>query len=134
VSEHSSHIEVKRGSERSFGVVFAIVFLLLAFWPLLSGGKPRLIPLFIALVLLLIAFAAPKLLALPNKLWFKLGMLLGAIIAPIVMGLVYVTTVLPTGLWVRLMGKDPLRTKLDPAASSYWIERTEKPQPMKNQF
>jgi hypothetical protein len=110
------------------------VFLLLAFWPLLSGGNPRLIPLFIALVLLLIAFAAPKLLALPNRLWFKLGMLLGAIIAPIVMGLVYITTVRPTGLWVRLTGKDPLRTKLDPAASSYWIERTEKPQPMKNQF
>lgn len=134
MSEHSSHIEVKQGSERSFGVVFAIVFLLLALWPMLAGGNPRLIPLIIAAALLLTALAAPKLLALPNTLWFKLGMVLGAIIAPLVMGLVYVTTVMPTGLWVRLRGKDLLKQKLDHSAESYWVERTDKPQPMKNQF
>ena len=76
----------------------------------------------------------PRVLILPNKIWFKFGMLLGSIIAPIVMALVYFITVLPTGFIMHLLGKDLLKQKLDKSAKSYWIERTEPIGSMKNQF
>ena len=82
----------------------------------------------------MLAFAAPKTLILPNKLWFKFGMLLGSFVAPIVMALVYFATVLPTGLIMRLLGKDLLKKRLDKNAKTYWIERSEPMGSMKNQF
>ena len=77
---------------------------------------------------------APNVLALPNKLWFKLGLALGAIVAPVVMALVYFTTVVPIGLIMRLMGKDMLRQKLDKNAKSYWIVRDLPMGSMRDQF
>ena len=71
---------------------------------------------------------------LPNKLWLKFGLLLGSIVAPIVMSFVYFVTVVPTGLIMRLLGKDLLTQKLDKNAKSYWIERSEPMGSMKNQF
>jgi len=88
----------------------------------------------VSAVFLLLAFVAPQVLELPNKLWFKFGILLGSIIAPVVMALVYFSTVLPTGLIMRLLGKDILKQKLDKNAKSYWIERSEPIGSMKNQF
>jgi len=82
----------------------------------------------------LLAFLAPKILVLPNKLWFKFGLLIGSIVAPIVMALVYFFTVLPTGLIMRLLGKDLLKQKLDKNAKSYWVKRSEPMGSMKNQF
>jgi hypothetical protein len=82
----------------------------------------------------LLAYLAPMILNLPNKLWFKFGMLLGSIVAPIIMALVYVIPVLPTGLIMRLLGKDILMQKLDKNAKSYWIKRSEQLSSMKNQF
>ena len=134
MSDHISHIEVRQGSERGFGIVFAVVFGLFGIWPVLSAEPPRLVLIFVAALFLLLAFLAPKLLRIPNKLWLKLGMLIGAVVAPIVMGLVYFVAVLPTGLWIRLRGKDLLSVKIDKSAKSYWIERTEKMQSMRNQF
>ncbi len=134
MSEHSSHFEVKQGSERSFGVVFTVVFAVFGLWPLLSGGSPRIVLLSLGAVFLVLAFLAPRVLEVPNRLWFKLGMLLGAIVAPIVMALVYFIAVVPMGLWVRARGKDLLNIKLDKSAKSYWIERTDRMQSMKNQF
>ena len=134
MSEHSSHFEVKQGSERSFGVVFTVVFAVFGLWPLLSGGSPRIVLLSLGAVFLVLAFLAPRVLEVPNRLWFKLGMLLGAIVAPIVMALVYFIAVVPMGLWVRARGKDLLSMKLDKSAKSYWIERTDRMQSMKNQF
>ena len=121
-------------SEKSFGNVFAVVFFLIAFYPLLDGGDPQLWAVGVAFLLAAVAYLAPRLLALPNKLWFKLGMALGAVIAPIVMGLVYFTTVVPVGLVMRLMGKDLLQQKLDAEAKSYWIERKQPVGSMKDQF
>jgi len=83
---------------------------------------------------LLLAFVAPKVLTRPNRLWFKFGILLGSVIAPVVMTLVYFATVLPIGLIMRLLGKDLLKQKLDKNAKSYWIERKEPMGSMKNQF
>jgi ABC-type Fe3+-siderophore transport system permease subunit len=89
LSEFESHVEINMGSEKGFGVVFAIVFFLIGLYPLLHGGPVRLWALVAACILLALAFLAPKTLSVPNKLWFKLGMALGAIVAPIVMALVY---------------------------------------------
>ena len=87
-----------------------------------------------SVIFLLLAYIAPKTLSILNKLWFKFGMLLGSIIAPIVMMLVYFVAVLPTGLIARFLSKDLLRQKLDKNAKSYWIERTKPMGSMKNQF
>lgn len=137
MSDNASHHEVKPGSERSFGVVFALVFIIIALWPLLSSGSVRLWPLLVAGILLVLAFFAPRSLAALNILWFKFGMLLGRIIAPIVITLLYTLTVIPTGLIMRLLKKDILCIKMDKSAKSYWIDRTETDHPMgsmKKQF
>lgn len=94
----------------------------------------RLIPMVIAGVILALTVFAPATLKVPNRLWFKLGMLLGAIVAPIVMFLVFVTTFVPFGLVTRLLGKDLLSQKLDSSSDSYWIVREVQPGSMKQQF
>ena len=121
-------------SEKSFGIVFSIVFLIVALYPLIGSESMRVWALAISAVFLLLALMAPNTLSLPNKLWFKFGILLGSIIAPIVMALVYFLTVLPTGLIMRFLGRDLLRQKLDKNVKSYWIERSDSMGSMKNQF
>jgi hypothetical protein len=134
MSETTSHVVAEQGSEKSFGIVFSIVFLIVALYPLTNSEDIRLWAIIVSAIFLLLAFVAPQVLALPNKLWFKFGILLGSIIAPIVMALVYFVTVLPTGLIMRLLGKDLLKQKLDKNTKSYWIERSEPMGSMKNQF
>lgn len=132
--EHKSKIDVRLGSEKNFGIVFAVVFAAIGLWPLVDGNDVRTWWLVAASAMLILAFAFPKVLEWPNKLWFKFGMLLGAVIAPIVMALVYITTVMPIGLILRVFGKDPLRRRIEPERASYWIERSDPPQSMKQQF
>ena len=103
MSEFVGHTVVEHGSERSFGIVFSMFFLIVGLYPLLDGDGLRLWSLIVAFIFLILAYLAPKALSIPNKLWFKLGMLLGAIVAPIVMALVYFVTVLPTGLIMRVL-------------------------------
>ena len=134
MSELTTHVETECGSEKSFGIVFSIVLLAIALYPLFSSENIRLWSLVVAVIFFLLAFLYPKILSVPNKIWFKFGLLLGAIIAPIVMALVYFTTVLPIGLGMKLFGKDPLRRKLDKNTKSYWIERDQPVGSMKNQF
>ena len=130
----SIHNIVKQPSPKSFGIVFSIVFLIVSLYPLINSEGIRAWALVVSAVFLLLVFVAPNALLLPNKLWFKFGILLGSIIAPIVMALVYFLTVLPTGLIMRLLGKDLLKQELDKNAKSYWIERSEPMGSMKNQF
>jgi len=134
MSEYKQYIEVESGSEKNFGIVFAIVFLLISLYPLVDNKDVHLWSLIISLIFFLLAYVAPKVLSVPNKLWFKLGMALGAVVAPVVMALVYFSTVVPIGLIMRLMGKDLLRQKLDKNTKSYWIERNEPMGSMKDQF
>ena len=135
MTEISRHVSTEQSSEKSFGVVFSIVFLIVSlFPPLINSEGLRIWALVVSIIFFLLAFLAPKILVLPNKLWFKFGLLLGSIIAPIVMTLVYFVTVLPTGLIMRLLGKDLLKQKLDKNAKTYWIERKEPMGSMKNQF
>jgi len=124
----------QQSSPKSFGIVFSIVFLIVSLYPLTNSEELYVWALIVSAIFSLLAFAAPQVLDIPNKLWFKFGILLGSIIAPIVMALVYFLTVLPTGLIMRLLGKDLLKQKLDKNAKSYWIERSEPIGSMKNQF
>lgn len=134
MSDHHSNTEIQIGSERGFGLVFAAVFLLIGLWPLLGGRDPRWVVLGFAAIFAAIAMLMPSLLRVPNRLWFKLGLLLGAIVAPIVMALVYLFAFVPIGAIMRAAGKDPLDTRLEPAAESYWIKRDEQPKTMKFQY
>ena len=129
--------EVKSSSDRSFGVVFTLVFAVIGLWPSMGSGDLRLWSLGAAGILLIIALAQPIWLAPANRLWTRFGLLLHRITNPIIMGLVFFLAVTPTALILRMMGKDPLRRKIDRTASSYWIDR-EPPGPapdsMTNQF
>ena len=134
MSESTNHIPIEQSSPKSFGIVFSIVFLIVALYPLINSEGLRIWALVVSIIFFLLAFLAPKILVLPNKLWFKFGLLIGSIVAPIVMAFVYFVTVLPTGLIMRLLGKDLLKQKLDKNAKSYWVKRSEPMGSMKNQF
>ena len=134
MSEYQSNFSVKISSEKSFGIVFAIFFLFLGLLPLIDGNKPRIWTLGISIFFLFLAFLAPQTLKIPNKIWFKFGIFLGGIIAPICMAIIFATTIVPIGLTLRLFGKDLLRFKLNPSAKSYWIKRIDDPQSMRYQF
>ena len=128
---------VKTSSDRSFGVVFTVVFLIIGLWPLLSGATPRLWALAVAAGFLAAALIRPSVLAPLNRLWTKFGLLLHKITNPIIMGLVFFLAVTPTALIMMALGKDPLRRKIDKNATSYWIRRDPPgpaPESMKNQF
>ena len=127
--------KVKIGSNRSFGFVFFIVFFIVAFWNFRGElSQIRTIPLYISLVFLILGLINSKLLTPLNKLWFKFGMLLGAIIAPFVMMLVFFIVVTPIGLIMKLIGKDLLNKKINKNVKSYWISRKDPMGTMKNQF
>ncbi len=130
--------KVETGSDRSFGIVFAVVFAIIGLWPVVFGDAgPRWWAMIIAAIFALIAMFRPSLLARANILWAGLGILIGKFVTPIVMVLLYFTTVTPVGLLMRMFKKDPLNIQFDSQASSYWIER-DPPGPdaesMRNQF
>lgn len=118
-----SHLPTAMGSERSFGYVVGGVLLVIALWPLYAGEGPRLWALIPALPLIALAAIRPALLAPLNKLWFKFGLLLGRIISPIVLGIVYFLWITPIALVMRLAGKKFLMLGFEPQAKSYWINR-----------
>jgi hypothetical protein len=134
MSKIDSHFSIEQSSEKSFGIVFGIVFLLVATYPLINSEDLHIWALIISIVFLLLAFLATSVLIIPNKLWFKFGLLIGSVVAPIVLTLIYFITVMPTGIIMRFLGKDLLKQKLDKNAKSYWIERKEPVGSMKNQF
>ena len=134
MADHTSNVDIRMDSERNFGIVFAVVFMVAFLWPMLGGGGPWWWFLPVSLLCLGLAFLRPQALRLPNRLWFRIGLVLGAITAPIVMLLVYLTTFLPIGAALRLLGKDPLAKRFDRGAQSYWVVRTDPPQSMKSQF
>ena len=131
------HGEEPHASERNLGVTFAVVLALVAALKFYRGTDTALYWLAAAAVFLLCAYFWTAPLRPLNLVWHKLGLLLFAVVSPIVMGVVFYTTVVPIGLLMRRFGKDPLRLKIDPGARSYWIER-DPPGPagaqMKNQF
>ena len=125
--------DVKIGSNRSFGIVFFIVFLLISIYPLLNNESIRFWSLTISLIFLILGIFNSKFLTQLNKIWFKFGILLGKIISPLVMGFIFFFVVTPIGLLMKLLKKDLLNLKYS-KDKSYWIEKTEPKSKMKNQF
>tara|TARA_B100000287_G_scaffold276414_1_gene260374 strand:+ start:675 stop:1067 length:393 start_codon:yes stop_codon:yes gene_type:complete len=125
---------IKIGSNRSFGIVFFIVFLIISLFPLIKGNDLRIWSLLISLMFLVLGLMNSSILGPLNKLWFKFGLLLGSFISPIVMGFVFFLVVTPIGLFMRLLGKDLLNLKKKNNLRSYWIEKTGPKSKMKNQF
>jgi hypothetical protein len=119
----SSHRKIKAGSDRSFGITFAVVLCVVALWPVWSGGTIRLWPLVAAVAFAAVAFAAPSQLAPLNRCWFLLGQALHRVVNPLLMALIYFGSVVPTGLILKMRGKDPLRLRRDRDAVSYWVPR-----------
>ena len=125
--------DIKIGSNRSFGIVFFVVFLIIATYPLINGDELRLWSLIISIVFLFLGLVNSKILNPLNRLWFKFGIFLGKIISPLVMGIIFFLVVTPIGLLMRLLNKDLLNLRFN-NNSSYWIEKTEPKSKMKNQF
>ena len=132
--ENKSHIELKKSTERTFGLFFAAIFMIICLYPILQGENIRLWALLISIILCLLGYFSPKVFIIPNKLWIKLGMLLGAIVSPIIMGIIFIFVVTPTGIIMRLIGKDILNQKIKKSTKSYWIKRRESFDSIKNQF
>ena len=125
--------EIKISSNRSFGIVFFIVFLLIGTYPLLNNDHVRIWSLIISIVFLILGLLNSKILFPLNKIWFKFGILLGKVISPLIMGLIFFVVVTPIGLLMRLFNKDLLNLKFN-KSKSYWIEKSEPKSKMKNQF
>ena len=125
--------EIKTSSNRSFGIVFFIVFLLIALYPLLKGNDLRIWSLLISFIFLALGLINSKILTPLNKLWFKFGLLLGRFISPLVMGIIFFIVVTPTGIIMRLFKKDLLNLKYN-KKETYWINKSGPKSKMKNQF
>ena len=121
-------------SNPNFGVVFFIVFLVLGFWPAKSGGEINIFLILISFIFLFLAITKSKLLTPLNKLWFKFGVKLGAIIAPIVMIVVFFLVVTPIGIIMKIFGKDLINKKINKDTKTYWINRKKSTSSMKRQF
>ena len=125
--------KIKLPSNRNFGIVFSIVFLIIAIWPILNQNEIRIWSMIISLIFLILGLINSKFLSPLNKAWFKFGLILGSVIAPVVMGIVYFLVVTPTGLIMKALGKDILGLKRN-KKNTYWLEKDNSNNNLKNQF
>ena len=125
--------EIKIGSNRSFGIVFFTVFLIIATYPLINNEEIRIWSLILSLVFLILGLLNSKILYPLNKIWFRIGLLLGRIVSPLVMIIIFFLVVTPISLLMRILDKDLLNLKFN-KSKSYWIEKDEQKSKMKNQF
>tara|TARA_B100000575_G_C22853437_1_gene499197 strand:+ start:305 stop:688 length:384 start_codon:yes stop_codon:yes gene_type:complete len=125
--------DIKISSNRSFGIVFFVVFILIALYPLIHNEEIRIWSLIISSIFLILGLINSRILNPLNKLWFKFGILLGKIVSPIIMGIIFFLVVTPIGFIMRILGKDLLNLKFN-RNKSYWIEKNGSKSKMKNQF
>ena len=130
----TSNSKIKISSNRSFGLVFFVIFLIVALWPLKYEEDIRLWSLVLSIIFFILGIFNSKLLTPLNKLWFKFGILLGSIVSPLIMGLVYFFVVTPIGVFMRFLGKDLLKMSKVKSTSTYWIKRDKQQSTMKKQF
>ena len=123
----------KLPSNRNFGIVFFVVFLVISLYPLTFSGGVAKWSLAVSIVFLVLGLINSKILTPLNKVWFKFGLFLGKIVSPLVMGMIFFLVVTPTGIFMRLIGKDLLNLKIK-NNETYWINRTDPKSKMKNQF
>ena len=124
----------KLPSNRNFGLVFFIFFLIIGLWPLLGTNEIRYWSIFFSIIFFLLGITNSKLLNPLNKIWFNFGILLGKMISPLVMGIIFFLVVTPIGVIMRVFGKDILSLKYNKKNKSYWIEKNGPKSKMKNQF
>ena len=124
----------KISSNRSFGILFFIVFFITSLWPLISRGDIIYWALIASLIFLVLGVLNSKFLTPLNKLWIKFGIFLGAIASPIVMGIIYFIVLTPIGALMRFLGKDLLRINKSKSLTTYWINRDKQKNTMKKQF
>ena len=127
------HKNIEISSNRSFGLVFFVVFFVISLWPILSENEIRIWSLILSVVFLILGILNSKMLAPLNKVWFRFGIFLGNFIAPIVMGIVFFLVVTPTGILAKLFKKDLINLKKN-NDKTYWVEKKETISNMKNQF
>ena len=125
--------KIKPGSNKSFGIVFFIVFFIIALYPLIYKEELRIWSLVVSIIFLILGLINSKILSPLNKIWFKFGLFLGRIISPLIMGMIFFFVVTPIGYLMRLIGKDLLNLKYNDN-KTYWIEKTGPKSKMKNQF
>ncbi|MBS0593678.1 MAG: hypothetical protein JSR84_09440 [Proteobacteria bacterium] len=134
---YQRHEEVRGSSDRAFGFVFAGVFAIIGLLPLILGGRLRLWAVGLAIAFAAVALVMPQLLAPANRLWTRFGLLLHRVVSPLALGIMFFVAITPTGLLMRLFGKDPLRLRFERDRPSYWIDRVPPgpaPQSLKDQF
>ncbi len=122
--ERASFDNPRIGSDRNFGISFAIFFLAVALLPMASGAPIRAWSLIIAGLFLAVAFYSPHFFAVPNRIWFRFGLLLGKFLTPIVMGILFLAAVLPVALLLRLLRKDIIRLRPEPTLETYWVTKS----------
>jgi hypothetical protein len=125
--------KIKINSNKSFGIVFSIIFLIIATYPILSNNNVRLWSLILSVIFMILGLKNSNILSPLNKIWFKFGLLLGKIISPIIMGLIFFCIITPTAIILRLFNKDVLNLKKK-NTETYWIKKTSLKSKMKNQF
>ena len=130
----TSNSKIKISSNRNFGLVFFVVFLIVALWPLKSEENIKLWSLALSIIFFILGILNSKLLTPLQRMWFKFGIFLGAIVSPIVMGMIYFLVVTPIGIFMRFLGKDLLKTSKVKNVSTYWIKRDKQKSSMKKQF
>jgi|TARA_B110000881_G_C18533427_1_gene494383 predicted membrane metal-binding protein len=122
-----------KSTNRSFGIVFFIVFLLVAFYPFFKNEDIRVWSLFIAIIFLILGLLNSKILTPLNSIWFRFGLLLGKIVSPVIMGIIFFIIVTPIAFFMRILGNDLLNLKYN-NNKSYWIKKSGPKSLMKNQF
>jgi len=125
--------EVKIGSNKSFGIVFSVVFFIIAIFPILNNDNIRVWSLVISLIFLVLGLINSKLLSPLNKIWFKFGLILSKVVSPLIMGIIFFLVVTPIGILMRILKKDLLNLKYN-NKNTYWIKKKELESTMKNQF
>ncbi len=125
--------DIKISSNRSFGVVFFIFFFIIAIYPIINDESLRVWSLIISFVFLILGLINSKILTPLNKIWFKFGLLLGRIVSPLIMGIIFFLVVTPIALIMKIIGKDLLNLKFN-KGKTYWIEKNDPKSSMKNQF
>ena len=125
--------KIKIGSNKSFGIVFSIVFFIIAIFPIFNGDQIRIWSLIVSIIFIFLGLTKSKILTPLNKIWFKIGILLGNVVSPIVMGIIFFLVITPISIIMNLIGKDVLSIKKNDS-KSYWIEKSGPKSKMKNQF
>ena len=126
--------KIKISSNKSFAIVFAVVFIIIGIYPLLNNEDLRYWSIIVSLILIILGYKNSLILTPLNFIWFKFGLLLGRVIAPIVMGLIYFVVVYPTNLLLKVFKKNQMGIKYNKSINTYWVNTNNNSNNMKDQF